>query len=156
AASPISRAAWMAIEIRQAIMAATPSAPRIARMMCMASPPRPPREIVPRARVGGHADVAGVRKEPCAHGDGLRKSARRPPPCAQGLAAPAGGRRPMSDAEHANAERKLFPVPPDVAARAHVDAARYEAMYAASIADPEGFWGEQGKRLDWIRPYRGV
>src|SRR3546814_7325748 len=29
-------------------------------------------------------------------------------------------------------------------------------MYARSIADPEGFWGEHGKRLDWIRPYTKV
>ena len=32
----------------------------------------------------------------------------------------------------------------------------YAAMYAASIADPEAFWGEQGKRLDWIKPYTRV
>ena len=29
-------------------------------------------------------------------------------------------------------------------------------MYAASVADPEGFWREEGKRLDWIRPYTRV
>ncbi|MCE8422113.1 AMP-binding protein, partial [Rhodovulum sulfidophilum] len=37
-----------------------------------------------------------------------------------------------------------------------VDAAGYERMYAASVADPEAFWGEQGKRLDWIKPYTKV
>jgi acetyl-CoA synthetase len=37
-----------------------------------------------------------------------------------------------------------------------VDAAGYEEMYAASISDPDGFWGEHGKRLDWIRPYAKV
>jgi acetyl-CoA synthetase len=26
-------------------------------------------------------------------------------------------------------------------------------MYAASMKDPDAFWGEQGKRLDWIKPY---
>ncbi|WPY96281.1 acetate--CoA ligase (plasmid) [Limimaricola variabilis] len=45
---------------------------------------------------------------------------------------------------------------PDVAARAHVDAHAYERMYRESITDPEGFWGEQGKRLDWIKPYTRV
>ncbi|MEM7073871.1 MAG: acetate--CoA ligase [Pseudomonadota bacterium] len=39
---------------------------------------------------------------------------------------------------------------------AHIDAARYEEMYAASLSDPEGFWGEQGKRIDWIKPYTRV
>jgi acetyl-CoA synthetase len=29
-------------------------------------------------------------------------------------------------------------------------------MYGASIADPEGFWGEQGSRLDWMKPYTKV
>ena len=41
-------------------------------------------------------------------------------------------------------------------ARAHVDAEGYERMYAASVADPDAFWGEQGKRLDWIKPYTRV
>ncbi len=41
-------------------------------------------------------------------------------------------------------------------ADAHADAATYEAMYAASIQDPEAFWGEHGKRIDWITPYTKV
>jgi acetyl-CoA synthetase len=39
---------------------------------------------------------------------------------------------------------------------AHVDAAGYVARYAASIADPEAFWGAEGKRIDWITPYKRV
>ncbi|MFZ5962665.1 acetate--CoA ligase, partial [Thalassococcus sp. BH17M4-6] len=47
--------------------------------------------------------------------------------------------------------------PSDAAiARAHVDASRYEEMYAASVSDPEGFWAEHGKRIDWIKPYSTV
>ncbi|PTX35444.1 acetate--CoA ligase, partial [Allosediminivita pacifica] len=34
---------------------------------------------------------------------------------------------------------------------AHVDAARYEELYKQSVEDPEGFWGEQAKRLDWMK-----
>jgi hypothetical protein len=49
-------------------------------------------------------------------------------------------------------EGKVYPPSEDVIARAHVDATKYEEMYAASIADPEAFWGEQGKRIDWIKP----
>ncbi|WP_413152627.1 acetyl-coenzyme A synthetase N-terminal domain-containing protein, partial [Amaricoccus sp. W119] len=29
-------------------------------------------------------------------------------------------------------------------------------MYRASIDDPDGFWGEHGKRLDWITPFERV
>ncbi|WP_299656925.1 acetate--CoA ligase [uncultured Tateyamaria sp.] len=45
---------------------------------------------------------------------------------------------------------------PYLAANAHVDAAKYDQMYAASIADPVAFWGEHGKRIDWIKPYSQV
>ena len=38
----------------------------------------------------------------------------------------------------------------------HVNAQQYQEMYAASTADPDAFWGEQGKRLDWIQPYTKV
>nr|WP_245851692.1 acetate--CoA ligase [Monaibacterium marinum] len=40
---------------------------------------------------------------------------------------------------------------PELVARAHIDAAGYEAKYAASVADPEAFWAEEAKRLDWIK-----
>ena len=49
-----------------------------------------------------------------------------------------------------------YPPSKDVVAKAHIDAAKYEEMYAASINDPETFWGEHGKRLDWIKPYTKV
>ncbi len=44
----------------------------------------------------------------------------------------------------------------ETVARAHVDAAKYDQMYAASIADPEGFWSEQARRVDWIKPFSQV
>jgi len=49
-----------------------------------------------------------------------------------------------------------YPPSSEVAAKAHIDAAKYEEMYAASINDPEAFWGEHGKRIDWIKPYTKV
>nr|WP_309501576.1 acetate--CoA ligase [uncultured Roseovarius sp.] len=51
---------------------------------------------------------------------------------------------------------KTYPPSDDFVAKAHVDAAKYKEMYAASIADPSAFWGEQGKRIDWIKPYSKV
>ena len=46
----------------------------------------------------------------------------------------------------------IYPVPEEWARHARVDAARYRTMYAASLADPDGFWLEQAKRLDWVVP----
>lgn len=50
----------------------------------------------------------------------------------------------------------IYPVSADFAVKAHVDAAKYEEMYAASVNDPEAFWGEHGKRLDWMQGYTKV
>ena len=50
----------------------------------------------------------------------------------------------------------LFPVPDATATAAHVDAQRYEAMYRTSVADPEAFWSEHGRAVDWLRPYTQV
>ena len=50
----------------------------------------------------------------------------------------------------------LFPVPKDLAKSAWIDERSYLEMYAASQRDPETFWGEHGKRLDWIKPYTKV
>jgi acetyl-CoA synthetase len=50
----------------------------------------------------------------------------------------------------------LIPVPDEWRKRAFVDRAKYEEMYARSIKDPDGFWGEVAKRLDWIEPFTKV
>ncbi|KIN71799.1 acetate--CoA ligase [Sulfitobacter guttiformis] len=39
---------------------------------------------------------------------------------------------------------------------AHVNADRYDRMYADSLADPDGFWREQAARVDWITPFTEV
>ncbi|WP_068084393.1 acetate--CoA ligase [Polycladidibacter stylochi] len=51
---------------------------------------------------------------------------------------------------------EVFPVPADIAAGALINNDRYQEMYQRSITDPEGFWAEHGKRLDWIKPYTKV
>ncbi len=53
-------------------------------------------------------------------------------------------------------EEMRVPVPDSMAASAWTDNARYEALYQQSVEDPEGFWAEQGRRLDWLRPYSQV
>ncbi|MBX4899102.1 acetate--CoA ligase [Rhizobium lentis] len=50
----------------------------------------------------------------------------------------------------------VYSVPKEWAERAYIDSERYAAMYAASIADPKGFWGEHGKRIHWFKPYGTV
>jgi len=51
---------------------------------------------------------------------------------------------------------KIHPVPAEWTKKAYVDDAQYQAMYAASIENPEAFWGEHGKRIDWFRPFTKV
>ncbi len=51
---------------------------------------------------------------------------------------------------------KIYNVPAEWAARALVDDAKYKEMYKRSIDDPAAFWGEHGKRIDWIKPYTKV
>ena len=51
---------------------------------------------------------------------------------------------------------KTYLVPEAFAKQANLTPEKYREMYAASIADPVAFWGEHGKRLDWIKPYSVV
>ncbi|MEO1223058.1 MAG: acetate--CoA ligase [Pseudomonadota bacterium] len=53
-------------------------------------------------------------------------------------------------------ETSRFPVPQEWAERAWVDDTAYQQMYDRSVNDPEGFWGEHGKRLHWFKPYAAV
>ncbi len=50
----------------------------------------------------------------------------------------------------------LFPVPSTLAKAAHADAARYRAMYAQSVADPESFWAEIAQGFEWMAPWTRV
>ena len=36
---------------------------------------------------------------------------------------------------------------------AHISKYDYERLYSQSVSQPEQFWAEQGKRIDWIKPY---
>jgi len=51
---------------------------------------------------------------------------------------------------------KIYDVPADWRKRAYVDEAKYKEMYARSVKNPNGFWGEQAKRIDWIKPFSKV
>jgi len=45
---------------------------------------------------------------------------------------------------------EIYPVPAELAARAHMDRAGYEAARMQARETPEAFWAEQAERLDWM------
>ncbi|HXP12660.1 MAG TPA: acetyl-coenzyme A synthetase N-terminal domain-containing protein, partial [Stellaceae bacterium] len=51
---------------------------------------------------------------------------------------------------------QLFPVPRQVAQSAWVNEPKYFKMYEDSIKNPDKFWGEAAKRVDWIKPFSKV
>ncbi|MCG2841392.1 acetate--CoA ligase [Sandaracinobacter sp. RS1-74] len=50
----------------------------------------------------------------------------------------------------------IYPVPAAWAQTALIDADAYKSCYARSLADPEGFWREEARRLDWLKPFSQV
>jgi acetyl-CoA synthetase len=50
-------------------------------------------------------------------------------------------------------EDLVFPVPEQWAARAHMNAAGYEAAVRRVEEDPQGYWTDVAQRLDWITPF---
>ena len=56
----------------------------------------------------------------------------------------------MPDAHPADGQ--VFPVKPEIAAKAHITAARYQDMFEHAARDPNGFWAEQSRRVAWMKP----
>ena len=48
-------------------------------------------------------------------------------------------------------EDQVFEPSQEAKARTLTTKAQYDEMYARSVSDPDGFWAEQAKRLDWIK-----
>ena len=44
----------------------------------------------------------------------------------------------------------------DWAKNAYINEEKYNTLYKQSIENPDRFWGEQGKRIKWIKPYSKV
>ncbi len=53
-------------------------------------------------------------------------------------------------------EDLTFPVPPAALEGTRCTNEKYLEMYERSLVDPEGFWREEGKRIDWITPYTRI
>ena len=50
----------------------------------------------------------------------------------------------------------IFEPSADLAKSALIDANGYAALYQDSIANPDQFWAEHGKRIDWIKPFSQI
>ena len=50
----------------------------------------------------------------------------------------------------------IFEPSADLAKSALIDANGYAALYRDSISNPDQFWAEHGKRIDWIKPYSQI
>ena len=50
----------------------------------------------------------------------------------------------------------IIPVSEDWGRRSHVTAVSYGARYGESVRDPDGFWGKEAGRLDWMKPFSQV
>jgi acetyl-CoA synthetase len=53
-------------------------------------------------------------------------------------------------------EEHIHEVSADWNQRAYLDQAKYEDWYRRSMADPNGFWAEHGKRIHWMKPFHKV
>ncbi|WP_028863522.1 acetate--CoA ligase [Psychromonas aquimarina] len=53
-------------------------------------------------------------------------------------------------------EKHIYPVSADLAQKSLLTNEEYLSQYQQSVNDPEAFWGEKGKILDWIKPYSKV
>src|SRR6266480_2128488 len=51
---------------------------------------------------------------------------------------------------------KIYEVPADWTKRAFINESQYSKMYERSLADPNGFWAEQAKRIHWMKPFSKV
>ena len=51
---------------------------------------------------------------------------------------------------------RIHPVPEAWKSRAWCDNETYLEMYRRSVEDNEGFWAEQARRIDWIKPFTAV
>src|SRR6201993_4798767 len=51
---------------------------------------------------------------------------------------------------------KIYEVPADWTKRAFINESQYRKIYELPLADPNGFWAEQAKRIHWMKPFRKV
>jgi len=52
--------------------------------------------------------------------------------------------------------KKLYPVHNEWKSQVLIDRAKYEKLYECSIKNPDDFWAEHGKCIDWIKPFTKI
>ena len=85
--------------------------------------------------------------------------ARKPAPKRPTKAAPAASAASgaTTDIESVLNERRIFAPPASFAAKAHVPSiAKHKALSKRAVENPEAFWGEMAKNVDWIKPWKKV
>jgi len=65
-------------------------------------------------------------------------------------------KRKSKIAKNSRSTELIFKVPKKWSNKAYVDKSKYEKKYKLSIKDNEGFWEKEGKRIDWIKPYKKI
>src|ERR1700746_586984 len=63
---------------------------------------------------------------------------------------PSGGRDTFMPDVHPT-DGQVYPVKPDIAAKAHINAARYQEMFERAQRDPNAFWAEESQRIAWMK-----
>jgi acetyl-CoA synthetase len=58
--------------------------------------------------------------------------------------------------EHKHYKLDAVKVPKKWKERAFIDKDEYDKLYRKSVEKPDKFWGKQGERIDWIKPYTKV
>ena len=70
---------------------------------------------------------------------------------------PAVSQPTNQDIDSTLRENRVFPPPEEFRARAHVQSLEeYEKLYRESIENPEKFWAEAARELDWFEPWKKV
>ena len=70
---------------------------------------------------------------------------------------PASAPAPHDNMHSMLREDRVFPPSANFAEHARIKSlAEYEAMYRRSVEDPDGFWGDAARELDWFTPFNHV
>ena len=62
----------------------------------------------------------------------------------------------IKKAKKSESKELIFKVPKKWSNNAYIDKNKYAKKYKLSIKDNDGFWGKEGKRIDWIKAYTKI
>src|SRR5215212_9481245 len=74
-------------------------------------------------------------------------------PCCSATAAATNHFAPMNDIDVLLEENRTFDPPPEFKRDANVGS---EQIYEQAVRDPEQFWADQARELEWIKPWKQV